>query len=59
MNKYKKPKEIEIAAFYGNTTQTLRNYRESEDERLRRRYEALKDYFVKKRDEDATNNTKG
>ena len=53
MNKYKKPKEIEIAAFYGNTTQTLRNYRESEDERLRRRYEALKDYFVKKRDEDA------
>lgn len=47
MNKYKKPKEIDIAAFYGNTTQTLRNYRDSEDEKLNRRYSALREYFIK------------
>lgn len=54
MNKYKKPKEIEIAAFFGNTTQTLRNYRDADDEKMNRRYEALRAYYIEqmeKRDE--------
>lgn len=58
MNKFKKPKEIEIAEFYGNTTQTLRNYRDSEDEKLRRRYSALREYYVNQREENETSNTK-
>lgn len=55
MKKNKRPKEIDIAAFYGNTTQTLRNYRDSEDEKLNRRYSALREYYIKQKEKQDEN----
>ncbi len=46
MNKPKKVTEINIAKFYGVTTQTLRNYRNDDKEAINRRYEALREYFI-------------
>ncbi len=49
-NKPKRVTDKEIAEYFGNTTQTLRNYRYSEDERMNRRYSALREYCVKQRE---------
>jgi len=38
---------IKIAAFFKTTTETLRQWKKSDDERLNKRYVALKEYFIK------------
>lgn len=37
----------DLAAFYNITTQSLRNYRFSEDTRMQSRYLALKEYYIR------------
>ena len=55
----KRPTEIKIAAHYGLTTQTLRNYRNSDDIRMNERYSALREYYIKHTEkQDETSNTK-
>ena len=56
-NKPKKVTEIEIAAYFATTTQTLRNWRNSDEVGENERYSALREYFIKRR-EDEANNTK-
>lgn len=54
-----KVKEIALAKFYGVTTQTLRNYRNSDDVEMNRRYEALRSYYIEcMEDKDETCNNK-
>ena len=52
--KYEKPKKITekaLAAFYATTTQTLRNWRNSEEVGENERYSALREYYIKKKAE--------
>ena len=46
-NKPKKVTEIEIAAYFATTTQTLRNWRNSEEVGENERYSALREYYIK------------
>ena len=46
-NKPKKVTEIAIAAFFCTTTQTLRNWRNSEEVGENERYSALREYYIK------------
>ena len=46
-NKRKKVTEIEIASYFATTTQTLRNWRNSEEVGENERYSALREYYIK------------
>lgn len=39
-----------FAAFFNTTTETLRQWKKSDDVRLNRRYDALKIYFIREFD---------
>ena len=60
-----KPTDKNIALYFGTTRQSLGNWKNSEDEALKRRYEALRYWFVmqthldskKKEWEDGNNNS--
>ena len=49
-NKPKKVTEIDIASYFATTTQTLRNWRNSEEVGENERYSALREYYIKKKE---------
>ncbi len=55
MNKPKKVTEIEIAKYFATTTQTLRNWRNSEEVGENERYSALREYYIKHREKQDEN----
>ncbi len=58
--KQKKVTEIEIAKYFATTTQTLRNWRNSDEVGENERYSALRAYYIenkKERDENFNTNT--
>ena len=55
MNKPKKVTEIEITKYFSTTTQTLRNCRNSEEVGENERYSALREYFIKHRENQDAN----
>ena len=48
--KKKKITEIEIANYFATTTQTLRNWRNSDEVGENERYSALREYYEKKKE---------
>ncbi len=57
MNKPKKVTEIAIANYFSTTTQTLRNWRNSEEVGENERYSALRSHFIKKQKEKQDENS--
>jgi len=42
-----KPTNTNLAEFYGLTRQTIGTYKNSKNEKVKRHYEAMREYFIK------------